>query len=333
MLLATFLLICSLALILFGATWLTDGGTAIAKRFGISELVIGLTIVAFGTSTPELVISVMSAIKGNAGIAIGNVVGSNIFNVLAIIGIVAMVRPIKVERTILSNDIPLVILASVALLACGNAMWLDGAAANVVTRVDGIMLLLFFAIFLRYTLSIAKEQPEPSPAQPQQTSAIEKPSAASPAMQIVKAAGMIVAGLGALIFGGNVFVDSATKLAQGFGISDAVIGLTVVAAGTSLPELATSVVAAVKGRQGIAVGNVIGSNLFNIFFVLGTASVVRPLPLGSIGNLDLLVMVGSAVIFWLFGWVIGNRTITRGEGALMVAGYVAYTAVLVAQAS
>lgn len=332
MLLDILLLATGLAMIIFGANWLTDGGSGVAKRFGISELVIGLTIVAFGTSAPELVISVMSAIKGSAGLAIGNVVGSNIFNVLMIIGIVAMVRPIKVEKGIMTNEIPLVVLASTALLACANGHLLDGASVDMVTRVDGILLLLFFAIFMRYTFSIAKDT---TPAQG--TAATEEPSQqkedeGASTMPVWKACVMIAAGLAGLVWGGDIFVDSASSLARRMGVSDAIIGLTIVAAGTSLPELATSVVAAMKGRPGLAVGNVIGSCLFNIFFVLGVSSTIRPLPFGAIGNVDLLVMTGAALLFWLFGWVIKHRTITRIEGGILVACYIAYTAYLIANA-
>lgn len=329
MILEILLLLVGLALILVGANWLTDGGSGVAEKFGISQLVIGLTIVAFGTSAPELVISVMSAIKGSAGLAIGNVVGSNIFNVLAIIGTVALVRPITVERSNMTNELPLTVLASVALLVCANASLLDGTSGNTLTRVDGILLLLFFAIFMRYTFSIAKSTPEPQ-AQP----AADAPAAASTAKPgLWKCIGMIVFGLAGLIFGGDLFVDSASGLARRLGVSDAIIGLTIVAVGTSLPELATSLVAAVKGKTGLAVGNVIGSCLFNIFFVLGVSATVRPLPFGSIGNVDLLVMTGAALLFWLFGRIIGNRVITRAEGGVMLAIYIAYTAWLIAGAT
>ncbi len=320
------LLIVGLVMILFGANWLTDGGSAVAKRFGISELVIGLTIVAFGTSAPELVISAMSAVKGNAGLAIGNVVGSNIFNVLAIIGVVAMVRPIKVERGIMTNEIPLVVLASVALLVCGNGHLLDGDATDSLTRVDGIMLLLFFMVFMRYTFSIAKSGEDVAMPAADDDGSNESHKDVS----VWRACVMIVLGLAGLVWGGDIFVDSASGLAERIGVSDAVIGLTIVAMGTSLPELATSVVAAMKGRPGLAVGNVIGSCLFNIFFVLGVSATIHELPLGGIGNFDLLVMTGAALLFWLFGWIIKERTITRGEGALMALCYVAYTAMLIA---
>lgn len=310
------LLILGLVLILGGANYLTDGAASIARNFGLSDLIVGLTIVAFGTSAPELTISVMSAIEGNTGIAIGNVVGSNIFNVLVIVGAVALAKPIVVERGILTNEIPLVILASVALLAIGCMPWLDGTPA-VITRVDGILLLLFFAIFLRYVFASAKHADSTG-------SDVAKPADNTRRPNLLLSVVMVVAGLAALIYGGDLFVDSASKIASSLGVSDAVIGLTIVAAGTSLPELATSLVAAIKGNSGIAVGNVIGSNIFNIFLVLGTAATVRELPFGGISIVDLLVMTGASLLFYLFGWFFGHRTITRTEGALLVGCYIAY---------
>ncbi|MGN0237384.1 MAG: calcium/sodium antiporter [Lepagella sp.] len=317
------LLVVSLAMILYGASWLTDGGSAVAKRFGMSEMVIGLTIVAFGTSAPELVISLVSALKGSAELAIGNVVGSNIANVLLIVGVVALVRPIRIEQSVLTREIPFVVLASVALLATGNKVWLDGGE-NVVTRVDGIMLLLFFMVFLRYTFSQAKKVDKCN----EKKECNEVGEADKKSVPLWRALLMIIGGLAALIWGGDIFVDNASRLAFSIGISEAVVGLTIVAVGTSLPELATSVVAAVKGHSGIAVGNVIGSCLFNILFVLGASAAITPLPLGGIGNLDLLTMTGAALMFWIFGWKIGDREITRVEGAIMTLGYLAYMIML-----
>ena len=313
-------LIGGLALILVGANALTDGSAAVAKRFGISDLVIGLTIVAFGTSAPELVISVLSAIGGSAEMSIGNVVGSNIFNVLMIIGCTALVLPIKVERSIMTNEIPLVILSALVLTFCANDVLLDGASENVVSRSDGLVLLMFFLIFMRYTFAIAKSGADAGGA-----------DAAVKQMQGWKSALFIVGGLAGLIFGGQLFVDGASGIARAWGVSESVIGLTLVAGGTSLPELATSITAALKKNPGIAIGNVIGSNLFNIFFVLGCSSTIIPLPMGNIGNFDMAVLVGSSVLFWLVGWFFRKRTITRLEGALMVACYVAYTSVLIMQ--
>ena len=337
MLVDLILLIVGLALILVGANCLTDGASSIAKRLGISELVVGLTIVAFGTSAPELVISVMSAMKDNAGLAIGNVVGSNIFNILGIVGCVAIVRPIKIEKSIMTNEIPLMVLSSFAMLACANGVLLNNQPENLITRSDGILLLLFFLIFMRYTASIAKDAAnEPISEAPQNASMASSAgdsTTAKTSQSTIKSIFFVVGGLAALIWGGELFVDNASAIASSLNVSDAVIGLTIVALGTSLPELATSLVAAVKGQTGIAVGNVIGSFLFNIFLVLGVSATIHPLTMGGITNVDLLVMTGSAVLFWLTGWLIKKRTITRGEGILMVVAYVAYTAWLIANAA
>ncbi len=216
----------------------------------------------------------------------------------------------------------MVILSALALLAIGNSSLLDGTAAPVVGRVDGILLLLFFAIFLRRTFASAKDGPADDPAATDGAS--KKP------MPLWKSLVWIAGGLAGLVYGGDRFVAGASGIASGLGVSDAVIGLTIVAAGTSLPELATSVTAALKGKPGIALGNVIGSNIFNIFLVLGCSAVIRPLPFGSIGNLDLLTLTGACVLFWLFGWFFKKRTITRVEGGVLAACYVAYVAWLVA---
>lgn len=312
-------LILGLGLILFGANWLTDGASSMAKKWGVSDLVVGLTVVAFGTSAPELSISIVSALQGSAPMAIGNVVGSNIFNVLVIIGIVALARPIRIGRSIMQNEIPLVVLSSLALLAIGCGPELGVPGQRTVSRTSGILLLLFFAIFMRYTFSQAKAMPAGDP--------VEVEAKGKPAMPMLKAVVWVMAGLAALVYGGDRFVAGASGIAAALGMSEAAIGLTIVAAGTSLPELATSVTAAVKGETGIAVGNVIGSCIFNIFFVLGVTATITPLPFGGIGLSDLLVMTGAAVLFWLFGWRFGERVINRWEGAVLVACYVAYVAV------
>ena len=315
----TLLLVGGLALILLGANGLTDGAAAVAKRFNISDLVIGLTIVAFGTSAPELVISCMAALGGSADMAIGNVVGSNIFNVLAIIGVTAMVMPIKVGEGTLSKEIPLVVLASMVLAFCANDVFLDGGSANVISRIDGLVLLGFYMIFLRYTFAIAHSGGD------------EGEGEKIKEMPIWKSVLFILGGLAGLIYGGQLFVDGASGIASSLGVSESIIGLTIVAGGTSLPELATSVTAALKKNSGIAIGNVIGSNLFNIFFVLGCSASISPLPMGGITNFDMAVLIGSAILFWIVGWFFKKRTITRVEGALMVVCYVAYTAYLIAQ--
>lgn len=318
------LLIVGLVLILGGANYLTDGAAAVARRFGMSDLMVGLTIVAFGTSAPELTISMMSAIDGNTGIAIGNVVGSNIFNTLIIIGAVAVARPIKITGGIMSKEIPLVVLSAAALLAMGSSKWLDGTTP-IISRVDGILLLLFFAIFMRYIFSQSKQKMPETSENSNETKSVQ--------MALCKSVIFIIGGLAALIYGGDLFVDKASAIASSLGVSDAIIGLTIVAMGTSLPELATSLTAAIKGNSGIATGNVIGSNIFNIFLVLGCSATIRPLPFGAISEIDLLVLFASCVLFWIFGWFFGNRTINRAEGGLLVAGYIAYMIYLVADAS
>ena len=311
-----FWLILGLVLILVGADALTDGASAMAKRWGVSDLVVGLTVVAFGTSAPELAISLVSALKGSAPMAVGNVVGSNIFNVLVIIGIVAMIKPIKIQGSIMVNELPLVMLSSVALLGIGCGDVLGVAGIREITRPEGILLLLFFMIFMRYTFSQAKQTPATDPA--------AENAASKPLMPMWKSIVWVIGGLAGLVYGGDRFVAGASGIASSLGMSDALIGLTIVAAGTSLPELATSVTAAMKGKTGIAIGNVIGSNIFNIFLVLGLTGTIMPLPFGGISESDLLVMTGAAILFWLFSWKFAERTITRWEGGCMFALYIAY---------
>lgn len=316
-----FWIVVGLVMILYGADRLTEGSASIARRMGLSDLMVGLTVISFGTSAPEFVISLMSACNGAAPLAVGNVVGSNIFNVLAIIGVTALVRPLVIERTTLTAEIPLMVLSSAVLLVMGNGVLLNGDTGELITRSNGIILLLFFIIFLWYTLRQAKSSNE-KPSTPREENE----------MPIWKAVLFTLLGLALLVYGGDRFVAGASGLAGRMGVSDAVVGLTIAAAGTSLPELAASVVAAVKGRPGMAVGNVIGSCIFNAFFVLGTSAVVTPLTLGSIGNFDLLTLFGASLLFWLFGWIIGHRTITRGEGALLTALYIAFMVVTVIRA-
>ncbi len=317
--LSIFFLIIGLALILGGANLLTDGAAAIARRAGISELVVGLTIVAFGTSAPELVISLISAIDGASELAVGNVVGSNIFNILAIIGITALVRPIVIQQSVMTREIPLVVLSSLAVLIMANTPLLDGSPIAQLTRSNGLILLLFFLIFMRYTMTQTKNV----------DSGQNKESDTTPAMPLWKSILWVIGGLTALIYGGNCFVNGASEIALLMGVSEAVIGLTIVAFGTSAPELATSLVAAIKGRPGLAVGNVIGSCIFNVFAILGISATVSPLDLGQIGNFDLLSLVGASLMFWLFGWLFRQRTITRIEGGIMTVSYIAYLTCLI----
>lgn len=323
------LLIGGLILILLGANGLTDGAASVAKRFRIPPIVIGLTIVAFGTSAPELTVSVSSALKGSADIAIGNVVGSNIFNTLMIVGCTALFAPIVITRNTLRKEIPLCILSSVALLICANDVFLNKAPENILNRADGLLLLCFFVIFMGYTFAIAFK-----PATATQTEQIKPPTTEEEETEVKslpwwKSILYIIGGLAALILGGQLFVDGATGIARNLGVSESIIGLTLVAGGTSLPELATSIVAALKKNPEIAIGNAIGSNLFNIFFVLGCSASITPLHLNGITNFDLFTLVSSGILLWLFGLFFAKRTITRIEGGIMVLCYVAYMVVLI----
>ena len=320
------LLIGGLILILLGANGLTDGAASVAKRFRIPPIVIGLTIVAFGTSAPELTVSVSSALKGSADIAIGNVVGSNIFNTLMIVGCTALFAPIVITRNTLRKEIPLCILSSIVLLICANDVFLDKAPENILNRVDGLLLLCFFVIFMGYTFAIASK---PVTMEQQAEHPVIEEETEIKSLPWWKSILYIIGGLAALIYGGQLFVDGATGIARNLGVSESIIGLTLVAGGTSLPELATSIVAALKKNPEIAIGNVIGSNLFNIFFVLGCSASITPLHLSGITNFDLFTLVGSGILLWLFGLFFAKRTITRIEGGIMILCYVAYTAVLI----
>lgn len=312
------LLVGGLLLILWGANALTDGAASVAKRFQISNLVIGLTIVAFGTSAPEFVISFLSSFNGSAGLAIGNVVGSNVFNCLMIVGVTAVVAPIPVGKGTLAKEIPLCVLSSIVLFLCANDVLLDGGASNVISRSDGLMLLCFFAIFVGYTFAIAKN------GNGEEEGEIRS-------FPMWKSVLFILLGLGALIGGGQLFVNGASGIARSLGVSESVIGLTLVAGGTSLPELATSVSAALKKNPGIAIGNVIGSNLFNAFAVLGASATICDLPLGSITNFDFVTFIVASILLWIAGFFMGKRIITRPEGIFLVLCYVGYTTYLIMQ--
>lgn len=312
-------LILGLILILIGANALTDGGAALAKHYKIPPLVIGLTVVAFGTSTPELAVSMSAALNNNADIALGNVIGSNIFNIFMIVGITALIAPIRIGKSTLSREIPFCLLSAIVIFALGNDIMLDQADHNLISRADGLVLLAFFAIFLAYTFSIAK-------------SGDLEGSEQLPTMKLGKALIYIVIGLGALILGGQWFVDGASDIARMFGISESVIALTLVAGGTSLPELATSIVAARKNNPDIAIGNVVGSNLFNLFFVLGASASIQPIAVNGINNVDFITHIAACVLLLIFGVFFRKRLINRTEGFILVLCYVIYTAYLISQA-
>lgn len=307
MLLSILMIIGGIVVVLWGADRLTDGAVGIAERLRMPQIVIGLTIVAVGTSMPEFCVSLVSALKGTPDLAVGNVVGSNVFNALLIVGITAMVAPMTILKTTVRKDIPFAIIASVTMAF----MCIDGN----ISRIDAIVLFALFLYFMVVTVRGAKvsdseETPQKAP------------------MGIWKAIGLIILGLACLVGGSNVFVTGATDVAQSLGVSQAVIGLTVVAMGTSLPELATSVVSARKGNSGIAIGNVLGSNVFNILMILGITGIISPMNIQGITLADLFMMTGSVMLLWLFSFT--KLTIERWEGAVLTVIFIGYISYLVA---
>ena len=317
MLLSIISFIAGIVLVILGADWLTKSASGIARRFGVSELVIGLTIVALGTSLPELVISVSSALKGSPGISLGNVIGSNIFNGLLILGVTATIAPIRFNARMLTREIPFNLLATIALILVSGSMLVGGGEGEYVTRYGGLLLLCFLAVFVRYTFSIPNDDDD---------EALEKP------MSIGKIILFGLLGLAGLIFGGNIFVNGATDLARVAGLSEAVIGITIVSAGSSLPELAVSVSAARKGNVGIALGNVLGSNILNIFLILGCSATITPISLNGFSSIDLYVLLASSLLIYTVTRFGGKAVINRIEGVVLIAGYVAYTTYLIMNA-
>ena len=317
MLLSIISFIAGIVLVILGADWLTKSASGIARRFGVSELVIGLTIVALGTSLPELVISVSSALKGSPGISLGNVIGSNIFNGLLILGVTATIAPIRFNARMLTREIPFNLLATIALILVSGSMLVGGGEGEYVTRYGGLLLLCFLAVFVRYTFSIPNDDDD---------EALEKP------MSIGKIILFGLLGLAGLIFGGNIFVNGATDLARVAGLSEAVIGITIVSAGSSLPELAVSVSAARKGNVGIALGNVLGSNILNIFLILGCSATITPISLNGFSSIDFYVLLTSSLLIYTVTRFGGKAVINRIEGVVLIAGYVAYTTYLIMNA-
>ena len=308
MLINIVLLVMGIVVVLKGADWLTDGAVNIASRFGVSQMVIGLTIVAMGTSMPELCVSMVSALKGTPDLAVGNVVGSNTLNTLLIVGCSALVAPIMVKRSSVRRDIPFAVLASLLMLI----FCLDGG----IGRLDAALLFILFAVFMFVTVKYGKNEGTET-----------KTTEMAP---LGKAALLLVVGLVCLILGSNLFVDNASFVASTLGVSDAVIGLTIVAGGTSLPELATSMVSAKKGNSDIAIGNVIGSNVFNILMIIGVTGLVKPMHIKGITSLDLIVMLASMLLLWFFCRT--TYKVKRWEGAVLAISYIAYIAWLIAQA-
>ena len=308
------LLLVGLALITFCADMLTRGCVGLAARFNVPEFIVGLTIMAVGTSMPELTVSVMSALKGSSEMAIGNVTGSNLFNVLIILGLCSLLRPMDITRENIRRDIPICIGVSVLLWLFTSDTLLGWGAENKIGRLEGVVLLALYVAVIIYSIRSSKgEGEEPSNA---------------PKMGVLKIVAFVIVGLCGLIYGGNLCLDSATAIARAWGVSESIIAITIVAAGTSLPELASSISALVSGKTSLALGNIIGSNVANILLILGTSASITPLTMGNITQLDILMIIIAPVVLLLSALFIGTRRITRIEGAIFLAIYVAYVVVL-----
>lgn len=311
MIIQLLILVAGLLLILFGANFLVDGSSSVARRSGISEFVIGLTIVGIGTSTPEMVVSFLAAAKGNADMAVGNIVGSNIFNTFLILGVTAIISPLIITRSNLKRDIPMNIISSLLLVLLGMNQLIFGMGDNTLSRIDGGILLALFAfyMYISFRHNVPDEEGE------------------ARQMSVGMSVLFIVGGLAALIAGGRLFVNSASELARIFGVSDAFIAITVMAGGTSLPELATCIVAAAKGRGQLALGNILGSNISNILLILGGSALISPLAIKGITPYDFGVMLLGSILILASAYLFSKRKLDRVEGVIFLlceAGYMAY---------
>ncbi len=314
MLIASLFLVLGLIALIKGADWLVDGASSLASRLGISPIVIGLTIVSFGTSAPELIVNLVASLNGNTDIAIGNIIGSNIANILLILGVAGCITPLIVKKNTAWKEIPFALLATVIVYVLVSDIALAGRIANSIDRIDGIVLLAFFIIFLYYTYGISKAEGEADTVNTQ---------------AIAPSSFKVLGGLVLLIIGGKMAVDGAVDIATALGVSQRIIALTVVAIGTSLPELLTSAIAAYKKKMDIAIGNVVGSNIFNIFWILGISSILRPLPFAPANLFDVLIAIGASLLLF-FALFIGRRhTLERWQAVIFIALYIGYLAFLI----
>lgn len=312
MLLQFLILVTGLVLILLGANYLVDGASSVAKKFGLSEFIIGVTIVGIGTSAPEMVVSILSAIQGKADMAIGNVVGSNIFNTFMILGVTALIAPLTITKDNLKKDIPLNIVVTALLILLGMNLTIFGAGEDKICRVDGALMLGIFVWYLWSSFRNGKTDDEDSDIK---------------IYPMWLAAVMIIGGLAGLVFGGRLFVNSATEIAKAMGVSDKFIAITIMAAGTSMPELATCVVAALKGRGQLALGNILGSNISNILLILGVSSIITPLSMKGITVVDMGALLIASIFIFLSVYLFKKKQLDRIEAALLLlmeAGYMWY---------
>ncbi|MEQ8905428.1 calcium/sodium antiporter [Ekhidna sp.] len=315
MILAYTLFIIGFVILIKSADWLVDGATSIAKRYAIPELVIGLTIVSFGTSMPELIVNVLASFNGNSELAIGNIFGSNIANILLILGASALIKPLPIQKSIYYTEIPISLLATFMVGFLANANLFGKSAGLAISSIDGLLLLLFFGLFMTYIYVISKDKKE---------QLFSETESEMEMMPMAKSLLLIVAGLIGLFIGGKWIVDGAIVIAQSFGLSESFIGLTIIAVGTSLPELVTSVTASRKGRADMAIGNVIGSNIFNIFWILGLSATIKPLPFNELNNDDILMLIFSNTVL-IFAVINGKKpSISRFEGLVFIVMYFSY---------
>lgn len=310
------LFVVGFVLLISGANLLVEGSASIAKKLNISSIVIGLTIVAFGTSAPELIVNIFASVQGNTEIAIGNILGSNIVNILLILGVSSIIYPLATKENTVWKEIPLSLLAAILVGVMVNDTLIDGGTFSGLTRIDGIVFIAFFIIFLYYTFGISKVSGENTDLEIKD-------------MSYMKSSLYIVGGLLGLVFGGKWIVDGAIKIAEGFNVSQSLIGLTVVAIGTSLPELATSAVAAYKKQSDIAIGNVVGSNIFNIFWILGLSAVINPLPFSKDSVIDVIMTIVASLILFLIMFIGKKHTVERWQGVIMILIYIGYVAYLI----
>lgn len=299
-----------------GADFLVSGSASVAKKYNVSNLAIGLTVVAFGTSMPEMLVNIMSAISGYNDAAFGNIIGSNNFNLLFILGVAGLIYPLVVQRSTVAFEIPISIVAAGLLFFLVNDRMISGHDENILSRLDGLVLIIFFLLFLLYVWRSMKTS----------TDIDQEPVKIYSMPKSLLFAG---AGIGMLIGGGNLVVENAVSIAHRYGLSERLIGLTILAAGTSLPELATSAVAAFKKQTDIAIGNVIGSNIFNIFLILGVTSMINPLPYNNVLNFDIAVLIGSTILLMIFMFTINQRKLDRWEAFILLAAFITYTVLLI----
>ncbi|MCU4163781.1 calcium/sodium antiporter [Carboxylicivirga caseinilyticus] len=313
MILSILFVVAGFVALIFGANWLVDGASALAKKYKVSDLVIGLTIVAFGTSAPELVVNSIASVKGYSDIVLGNIIGSNNFNLFIILGLSGVILPIKVQTSTAWKEIPISLFISVLVLFLLNDFVFTGTSYS--SRLDGVIMLILFCLFLYYVFNQMKSDPQTVTTDIQKTA--------------LKIWGLIIVGLSGLILGGQLVVENSIDIANTLGVSEKIIGLTIVAAGTSLPELVTSIVAATKKNSDIAIGNVIGSNIFNILLILSISSIIRPIEYNPKFNIDLLILIGGTV-FLLTSMLTGQRKkLDRWEAGILFGFYLLYTSYLV----